>query len=167
MVSKYDGGWVSWEAEVIFRFAHEPVAVAVLRGSPGGAADCRSRPHHLKFCACFVRSLLLRNPPVRPVACSRDRLLHAIGRMRRAFRASKESKAISSDQFIPLQTSSMDVLSFRTHDRKRIANGAFSRRTSAPLENSAATGRGKKASTFSRWEKQPCQCNFRISTVPT
>ncbi len=47
MVWKYDGGWVSWEAEVIFRFAHEPVAVAVPCGSPGGAADCRSRPHHL------------------------------------------------------------------------------------------------------------------------
>jgi hypothetical protein len=31
MVSKYDVGRVSWEAEVIFRFAHEPVAVAVSR----------------------------------------------------------------------------------------------------------------------------------------
>ena len=28
---KHDSGWVSWEAEVIFRFAHEPVAVAVPR----------------------------------------------------------------------------------------------------------------------------------------
>jgi hypothetical protein len=31
---------VSWVAEVIFRFAYEPVAVAVPRGNPGGAADC-------------------------------------------------------------------------------------------------------------------------------
>ena len=44
---KYCGIRVSWVAEVIFRFAYEPVAVAVPRGSPGGAADCRSRPHHL------------------------------------------------------------------------------------------------------------------------
>jgi hypothetical protein len=39
------GRWVSWEAEVIFRLA-EPAAVAVSRGGRGGAADCRSRPHH-------------------------------------------------------------------------------------------------------------------------
>src|ERR1039458_67871 len=44
---KYCGIRVSWVAEVIFRFAYEPVAVDVARGSPGGAADCRSRPHHL------------------------------------------------------------------------------------------------------------------------
>src|ERR1017187_4469437 len=37
---KYCGIRVSWVAEVIFRFAYEPVAVAVPLGSPGGAADC-------------------------------------------------------------------------------------------------------------------------------
>jgi hypothetical protein len=31
MVWMHDSCWVSWEAEVIFRFAHEPVAVAVPR----------------------------------------------------------------------------------------------------------------------------------------
>jgi hypothetical protein len=31
MVGKHDGGRVIWVAEVIFRFAHEPVAVAVPR----------------------------------------------------------------------------------------------------------------------------------------
>ncbi len=33
-------------------------------------------------------------------------------------RVKQTGVAISSDQLIPLQTSSMDVLSFRTHDRK-------------------------------------------------
>jgi hypothetical protein len=35
MLWNHDGCWVSWEAEVIFRFTHEPVAVAVLRQNGG------------------------------------------------------------------------------------------------------------------------------------
>jgi hypothetical protein len=31
MLWKHDDGWVRWVAEVMFRFTHEPVAVAVPR----------------------------------------------------------------------------------------------------------------------------------------
>src|SRR5690349_15076363 len=48
---------------------------------------------------------------------NRERDAQSLHRRRVFDRVKQTGVAISSDQLIPLQTSSMDVLSFRTHDR--------------------------------------------------